>query len=92
MSRCGCRGQHPANVAQAAVTSASLTGGKFTLGLGTGEALNEHILGCRWPSAAERLEMLEEAVDVIRQRFTGRPRRATPYLAAEEPAGSSAFG
>jgi len=92
MSRCGCRGQHPANVAQAAATSALLTGGKFTLGFGTEEALNEHILGCRWPSAAERLEMLEESVDVIRQMFTGRPRRATPYLAAEEPAGSSAFG
>ena len=64
--------QHPAVVAQAATTSALLTGGRFTLGVGTGEALNEHITGERWPSAEERLEMLEEAVHVIRQLFTGQ--------------------
>jgi G6PDH family F420-dependent oxidoreductase len=64
--------QHPATVAQAAATSALLTGGGFTLGVGTGEALNEHILGRRWPSAEERLEMLEEAVDVIRELLSGR--------------------
>jgi G6PDH family F420-dependent oxidoreductase len=64
--------QHPAIVAQAAATSALLTGGRFTLGVGTGEALNEHILGRRWPSAEERLEMLEEAVQVIRELLTGR--------------------
>jgi G6PDH family F420-dependent oxidoreductase len=64
--------QHPATVAQAAATSALLTGGHFTLGVGTGEALNEHILGRRWPSAEERLEMLEEAVDVIRELLSGR--------------------
>jgi G6PDH family F420-dependent oxidoreductase len=64
--------QHPATVAQAAATSALLTGGRFTLGVGTGEALNEHILGSRWPSAEERLEMLEEAVDVIRELLSGR--------------------
>jgi G6PDH family F420-dependent oxidoreductase len=56
---------HPALVAQAAATSAILLEGRFTLGLGTGEALNEHILGDRWPEAAERREMLEEAVTVI---------------------------
>ena len=64
--------QHPAIVAQAAATSALLTGGRFTLGAGTGEALNEHILGRRWPSAEERLEMLEEAVQVIRELLTGQ--------------------
>ncbi|PZS37316.1 MAG: LLM class F420-dependent oxidoreductase [Pseudonocardiales bacterium] len=64
--------QHPAVVAQAAATAALLTGGRFTLGLGTGENLNEHILGQRWPSAEERLEMLEEAVSVIRDLFSGR--------------------
>src|SRR5690242_7810182 len=64
--------QHPAIVAQAAATSALLTGGRFTLGVGTGEALNEHILGRRWPSAEERLEMLEEAVQVIRELLTGQ--------------------
>ncbi len=64
--------QHPVVVAQAAATSALLTGGKFTLGVGTGEALNEHILGDRWPSAEERLEMLEEAVGVIRDLLSGK--------------------
>jgi G6PDH family F420-dependent oxidoreductase len=64
--------QHPAIVAQAAASSALLTGNRFTLGLGTGEALNEHILGGRWPSAEERLEMLEEAVQVIRDLLSGR--------------------
>src|SRR5205085_7304907 len=43
----------------------------FCLGLGSGEALNEHILGDRWPPADERLEMLEEAVDVIRRLWRG---------------------
>lgn len=64
--------QHPAIVAQAAATSALLTGNGFTLGVGTGEALNEHILGDRWPSAEERLDMLEEAVEVIRELLRGR--------------------
>jgi G6PDH family F420-dependent oxidoreductase len=64
--------QHPALVAQAAATSAILTGGRFTLGVGSGEALNEHILGGPWPGAEQRLDMLEEAVEVIRQLLTGR--------------------
>ena len=63
---------HPAIVAQAAATSAVLLEGRFTLGLGTGEALNEHILGDRWPRHLERLEMLDEAVRVMRQLFSGR--------------------
>ena len=62
---------HPAIVAQAAATAGALTEGRFTLGVGSGEALNEHILGDRWPNADVRLAMLEEAVDVIRQLFTG---------------------
>jgi G6PDH family F420-dependent oxidoreductase len=62
---------HPAIIAQAAATSAVLLDGRFALGLGTGEALNEHILGDRWPPAAERLEMLEEAVEVIRLLWQG---------------------
>jgi len=45
--------------------------GRFALGLGTGEALNEHILGDRWPAAETRLEMLEEAVEVIHQLWRG---------------------
>jgi G6PDH family F420-dependent oxidoreductase len=62
---------HPAIVAQAAATASLLTNGRFNLGLGTGEALNEHITGERWPSAAERREMLEEAIEIIVQLFTG---------------------
>ncbi|WP_329461552.1 LLM class F420-dependent oxidoreductase [Streptomyces sp. NBC_01431] len=62
---------HPAVVAQAAATSAVQLGGRFRLGIGTGEALNEHILGDPWPETSVRLEMLEEAVRVMRQLFTG---------------------
>jgi G6PDH family F420-dependent oxidoreductase len=62
---------HPAIVAQAAATCAVLLEGRFALGLGSGEALNEHILGDRWPQADERLEMLEEAVQIIRQLWRG---------------------
>jgi G6PDH family F420-dependent oxidoreductase len=62
---------HPAIIAQAAATSAVLLEGRFALGLGTGEALNEHILGDRWPAAETRLEMLEEAVEVIRTLWQG---------------------
>ena len=63
---------HPAIVAQAAATSAVLTQGRFTLGVGTGEALNEHITGAAWPSADKRLAMLDEAVHIIRELLTGR--------------------
>lgn len=62
---------HPAIVAQAAATTACLMPGRFFLGVGSGEALNEHILGDRWPTAPERLEMLEEAVEVIRTLWQG---------------------
>src|SRR4051794_20345302 len=62
---------HPAIVAHAAATCAVLLEGRFSLGLGSGEALNEHILATRWPSADERLEMLEEAVEVIRTLWQG---------------------
>jgi G6PDH family F420-dependent oxidoreductase len=62
---------HPAITAQAAATSALLTDGRFTLGVGTGEALNEHVTGAAWPSAEERLDMLEEAVHVMRELLTG---------------------
>lgn len=62
---------HPAIIAQAAATTSLLFEGRFVFGVGTGEALNEHILGHRWPSADIRLAMLEEAVDVIRQLWSG---------------------
>jgi len=63
---------HPAIVAQAASTSSVLAEGRFRLGVGTGEALNEHITGHVWPSFEVRAEMLEESVEVMRQLFTGQ--------------------
>lgn len=62
---------HPAVVAQAVATTGCLLPGRFTWGVGTGEALNEHILGDRWPPAPVRLAMLEEAVTVVRELLTG---------------------
>ena len=62
---------HPAVIAQAAATSAVLLDGRFTLGVGSGEALNEHILGDAWPEADVRLEMLEESIEVIRGLWEG---------------------
>jgi G6PDH family F420-dependent oxidoreductase len=62
---------HPAITAQAAATSSVLLEGRFTLGVGTGEALNEHVNGDCWPPFAERAQMLEEAVEVMRELFTG---------------------
>jgi G6PDH family F420-dependent oxidoreductase len=62
---------HPAIVAHAAATAQVMLEGRFTLGVGSGEALNEHILGDRWPAADERLEMLEEAVEIMRALWTG---------------------
>ena len=62
---------HPAIIAQAAATTADLFGGRFFLGVGTGENLNEHVLGDRWPEVDVRIEMLEEAVEVIRELWKG---------------------
>ena len=62
---------HPAVIAQAAATSAVMHEGRFVLGVGSGEALNEHILGSPWPTADVRLEMLEEAVEVMRALWSG---------------------
>jgi G6PDH family F420-dependent oxidoreductase len=65
---------HPAIIAHAAATSAVLLEGRFGLGVGSGEALNEHILGDAWPDADVRLEMLDEAVEVIRTLWRGGTR------------------
>jgi G6PDH family F420-dependent oxidoreductase len=62
---------HPAVIAQAAATTQVMFDGRFGLGVGTGEALNEHILGDAWPTVDVRLEMLEEAVEVMRALWTG---------------------
>lgn len=62
---------HPAILAQATATIAEMAPGRFRFGIGSGEALNEHILGDRWPITAVRLEMMEEAVTVIRKLWKG---------------------
>ncbi len=62
---------HPAIVAHAVATTSLLFDGRFFLGVGTGEALNEHVLGHRWPPAPVRLQMLEEAVAILRAMFDG---------------------
>jgi G6PDH family F420-dependent oxidoreductase len=62
---------HPGIIAQAAATSAAMMPGRFFLGVGTGENLNEHIFGDRWPTHDRRAEMLEEAVEIIRLLWQG---------------------
>jgi G6PDH family F420-dependent oxidoreductase len=62
---------HPAVVAQQAATLQILADGRFTLGVGSGENLNEHVVGRGWPTIARRQEMLREAVQIIRELFTG---------------------
>lgn len=62
---------HPAIVAQATATTSLLFGDRFFFGVGTGEALNEHVLGHRWPPPDVRLTMLEEAVGIIRALWAG---------------------
>jgi coenzyme F420-dependent glucose-6-phosphate dehydrogenase len=62
---------HPAIIAQAAATATCQLPGRFSLGVGTGENLNEHILGHRWPPVARRQERLEEAIEVIRKLWEG---------------------
>jgi coenzyme F420-dependent glucose-6-phosphate dehydrogenase len=62
---------HPAVIAHASATAAALMPGRFFLGLGTGENLNEHVLGDRWPEGEVRLEMLTEAIAVIRMLWEG---------------------
>ena len=62
---------HPAIVAQAAATSAVMMDGRFFLGVGTGENLNEHVLGDKWPTPDERLDLLEEAVELMRCLWDG---------------------
>jgi G6PDH family F420-dependent oxidoreductase len=62
---------HPAIVAQAAATIAVMSSGRFSLALGAGERLNEHVTGARWPSIPERHEMLREAITICRELWEG---------------------
>ena len=61
---------HPAMVAQAAATAAAMYPGRFWLGLGSGEALNEHITGEYWPEAPERINRMFEAIEIITKLFS----------------------
>ncbi len=63
--------QHPAIVAQAASTLEAMYPGRTWLGLGSGEALNEHVFGGYWPEAPERIAMMFEAIELIQKLFTG---------------------
>jgi G6PDH family F420-dependent oxidoreductase len=62
---------HPAIIAQAAATIAVMSDNRFTLAIGAGERLNEHVTGARWPSVPERHEMLGEAIDIFRALWSG---------------------
>ncbi|HEX5506366.1 MAG TPA: TIGR03557 family F420-dependent LLM class oxidoreductase, partial [Thermomicrobiales bacterium] len=63
---------HPAVIAQAAATLEQMFPGRFWLGLGAGEALNEHITGDYWPEAPARLAKLAEGIEIIKRLFTGK--------------------
>src|SRR5438477_12224318 len=63
---------HPAVLAQAAATLAAMYPGRFYLGLGAGEALNEHIVGGYWPEAPARLDRLMDCIEIIKKLFTGK--------------------
>src|SRR5205085_11333065 len=62
---------HPAIVAQMGATIAQMSDGRFLLGLGAGENLNEHVVGKGWPPVHVRHQMLEEAIEVIRELWQG---------------------
>ncbi len=68
---CPTHRYHPAIIAQAAATIGSMMPGRFFLGVGSGENLNEHIIGEGWPPADVRLDMLDEAVDLVRHLWEG---------------------
>lgn len=68
---------HPAIIAQAAATVSLMSKGRFTLAVGAGERLNEHVTGARWPSIPERHDMLGEAIDIFRALWTGEVQNYT---------------
>jgi G6PDH family F420-dependent oxidoreductase len=71
MVTCPIQRIHPVILAQAAATAMLLTGGNFVFGIGTGENLNEHVTGDPWPPAQERIDRLEEAIDLMRVLWDG---------------------
>jgi G6PDH family F420-dependent oxidoreductase len=77
MVTCPTMRYHPAVVAQMAATVAVMSDGRFQLGVGSGENLNEHVVGMPWPPGNVRHEMLAEAIDIIRQLSEGGFQRYT---------------
>jgi G6PDH family F420-dependent oxidoreductase len=63
---------HPVVIAQAAATMAAMYPGRFWLGIGSGEALNEHVVAQYWPEVPERINRMFEAIDIIRRLFSGK--------------------
>lgn len=82
---------HPAIVAQKAATIGVMSRGRFTLGVGAGEQLNEHVIGEGWPPVHERHEMFEEAIEVIRPDRR-RPGGVPAVLATRAPAAADRAG
>jgi G6PDH family F420-dependent oxidoreductase len=80
---------HPAVVAQKAATMQILSGGRFRLGLGAGENLNEHVVGKRWPAVGERHEMFAEAVEIIGGCSTANTSTIAASTSASSPHASS---
>lgn len=75
---------HPSIVAQASATLEAMHPGRFWLGLGSGEALNEHVVGGYWPEPAERLKRMWEAIEIIQKLFTGKDvKHAGSYFTLE---------
>src|SRR5216683_2841142 len=68
---------HPAIIAQAAATMTAIYPGRFWLGLGSGEALNEHLVAGYWPEVAERINRMFESIEIIRKLFTGKDVKHT---------------
>jgi len=77
---------HPAIIAHAAATAACMLPGRFTLGVGSGENLNEHIFGERWPATPMRIEMLGEAINIIRRLWQGEMQDYEGYFYTVENA------
>src|ERR671914_1474228 len=77
---------HPAIIAQAVATSAAMMPGRFFLGVGSGENLNEHVTGAHWPAPDERLDLLEESIEVMRLLWQGgRPTHPRPPYTPHPP-------
>jgi G6PDH family F420-dependent oxidoreductase len=74
---------HPVNVAQAAATIETMMPGRFFLGLGTGERLNEHVVDASWPAARHRREALREAIDIIRDLWAGKTVTRDGFFTAD---------